>query len=206
MRQSLGTVSCAGDNQKPRLSRRQLMKLIDSESVISAPARAGSGRSASPRPGRMTSTLPRRRDSERSTLGSSLHKQSSMRGLDSSRHDTGQEHEQAIQPVSPSMLPRRGDLVRNQGNSGPSSAKTLRRKLSSNTLTKNGPENRSELLKRIDSVNSFFGKGNGEVGSAYPSLSERNLGQEGTKSNRPSQSDKSDKERLRRSYRNLSVT
>lgn len=214
-RRSAGSVSCAGESPRPRLSRRQLMKRMDSESVISAPARAGSdGRSASPRPGRMTSSLPRRRDSERGALGTSLHRQGSTRGLDRSRHDMGQEQEQSIQPVSPSVLPRRGDSQRNLGSNalnGPSSATTLRRKLSASTMTKSGTEDRSELLKRIDSVNSFFGKGKGEVGSAYPSNTERNernlqLVQEGSRPSRPPQSDKSDKERPRRSYRNLSVT
>jgi hypothetical protein len=212
-RRSASSVSCAAEGQKLRLSRRQLMKMMDNESVISAPACAGTngrsmGRSVSPRPGRLTSTLPRRRDSERGGLGSSLHRQGSTKGqlgLDTSRHDL---QEQSVEPVSPTKLPRRGDSLRNLGNSttsGPSSVKTPRRKLSATALSKSGPEDRSELLKRIDSVNSFFGKGNGEVGSAYPSNLERNLGQEGGKVNRPAQPDKGDKERNRRSYRNLSA-
>lgn len=211
-RRSTCSVSCAGDSPKPRLSRRQLMKKMDSESVFSAPSRAcsngrSSGRSASPRPGRTTSTLPRRRDSERG--GSSLHWQGSMVGLDRSRHDLGQEQEPSGQPGSPSLLPRRGDSQRNLGNNAinvPSSATSLRRKLSANTLTKGGTEDRNELLKRIDSVNSFFGKGNGEVGSAYPNCTERNKGQESSKSHRLTQSERSDKDRPRRSYRNLSAT
>jgi hypothetical protein len=156
------SASLAGGQK--RLSRRQLLKKMDSESVISAPAgissmNRGDVRSRSPRPGRSSTTLPRRGDSRRNLSGSLY-----QPDLD---HRDDAEGNDITSPLTRRANSRRN--LMSGSNHGPPSAKGARRKLSTD------PEDQRKLVKRIESVNSFFGKGLGEIGSAYPSTSKRNL-------------------------------
>lgn len=136
-----------------RVSRRNLSNKIDEDSVEKSrssnvpPRKKQSLRSLSPRQSagrsysrtRSISRQPQRVNSHQDITGDS-------------------SHLHTVESESPARRSRQKIFATQ-------SAREPRRKLSGQMNKKE----RHALLKRLESVNSFFGKGNGEIGSAYPS-------------------------------------